>query len=423
MKNGFIMKNPGLGIILLLLLIPLQSSAQINQWRGPDRTGHYPGTGLLKSWPDGGPELIFEATGIGEGFSSPVEHRGTIYETGKKDTIDLLTALTLEGDILWQVPYGRSWVRSMSNTRSTPTLEGNMIYLIGGTGRLVCLDAGGGEEIWSVDVDEQYEAEWHSWGVAESPLIVDDLVICSPAGKKTTLAAFNKFTGEEVWKSRPVGGKRSYVSPMLYDYEGLRLVLGMTSQHVYAADPETGEIRWTFPYYKLNKERAEERGEAIMTNTPLFHENEVFITTGYDYPSVMLKMDPEGRRYTEKWRSETLDNHHGHVVLHEGRLYASNWLDNRRGHWVCLDWETGEVLWDEKWQTKGSIIAADGMLYLYEEKDGNVGLIKADPQGFDLAGTLTVQGGKGPHWAHPGIYNGKLLIRHGDYLAAYDISE
>jgi len=405
--------------ILIFLFLPFVAAAQPDQWRGPARDGHYPDKDLLKTWQKDGPELIFQVSGIGEGFSTPVEHRGIIYVTGKKDTMDLLTAIDQEGQVKWQIPYGRSWIRSFSNTRCTPTLEENRIYLISGTGQLVCMDAEKGDKLWSANTDADFEAEWHEWGISESPLIVDDMIICTPSGEQTTMVAYDKLTGELIWKSKPTGGERSYVSPVLYEYNDLRFILGMTSRDVIAVDPENGKILWTYPYYLSGGEDFDEGG--IMTNTPVFHEDEIFITTGYDFPSVMLKLSADGKSISEKWRNEILDNHHGHVVKMGDYIYGANWKDNRRGLWVCLNWNTGDVMWEKKWHTKGSIITDSELLYIYEEKDGYVGLLKPDNEQFEIISTFQIKDGEGPHWAHPSIYNGKLLIRHGDILFLYNI--
>jgi outer membrane protein assembly factor BamB len=411
------MKSILISIKIFFLLAMV--SAVSAQWRGPDRNGHFPGEGLLSEWPDGGPELLFSVSGIGEGFSSAVEYKGTIYVTGKLDSMDYLTSIGPGGEINWQVPYGRSWIRSFPNSRSSPFLVDDRAYLLGGKGRLVCADALTGKELWAVDVDEDFGADWHNWGLSESPLVVDDLVFCCPAGEQTAMVAFDKETGELVWKTRSIGGQRSYVSPVLYPYEGGRMILGMTSKYFYAVNPANGEILFTFSYY--DQARKYRESGAILTNTPLFRGNEIFITTGYDYPAIMFALSEDGHSLTEKWRSDSLDNHHGHVVRVGDYLYGSNWYDNRNGDWVCLDWNTGETKWVEHWHTKGSIIFSDGMLYIYEEKSGNVGLVYPDPSGFDLRGTFQITDGEGPHWAHPAIYDGKLMIRHGDFLKVYDI--
>jgi outer membrane protein assembly factor BamB len=94
---------------------------------------------------------------------------------------------------------------------------------------------------------------------------------------------------------------------------------------------------------------------------------------------------------------------------------------NSKGNWVCLEWETGEVMFEQEWITKGSIVSADGMLYCYEERSGNVALVKPNPEKFDVISTFNIQAGSGPHWAHPYIADGKLLMRHGNVLMIFNI--
>ncbi len=135
----------------------------------------------------------------------------------------------------------------------------------------------------------------------------------------------------------------------------------------------------------------------------------------------MLKMNADGTGVTEKYSSTVLDNHHHGVVLVDGYVYGSNWINNGGGNWVCMDWDTGQIKWETQWENKGDIIFADGLLYLYEEKQGNVGLVKPNPEKFDLVSSFRVTDGTGPHWAFPFIDNGKLYIRHGEVLMVYNI--
>jgi outer membrane protein assembly factor BamB len=407
-------------ILISLLLIPFGLYAQDANWRGPNRDGHYAEKGLLKTWPEHGPARILTIEGIGRGFSSVSVANQTIFATGMKDTLDYLSAFAMDGTRKWQVSYGRAWRNSYPDTRSTPIVEGKRIYLVSGTGELVCLSTDDGQKIWSVNVDQDFGADWHRWGVAESPLIVDDMVICTPGGKQTTVVAFDKMTGKLIWKSKAVDAERSYVSPTLYQYKDHRFILAMTSKHLIAVNPQNGSIQWQYEYFKPEWS---DRSSLILTNTPIYHQDEIFISKGYDYPSVMLKVDPAGTAVTEKWVNRTLDTHHGGFVYLDGYLYGSNWQNNRMGNWVCLDWETGAVQYETKWFNKGSLIHADGRFYCYEEKSGNVALVKPDPKEFTVVSSFKVDKGSGPYWAHPTIYDGKLFIRHGDVLMVYSISE
>jgi outer membrane protein assembly factor BamB len=406
-------------VIITLVWSHSVIAQEIAQWRGPHRDGIYPDKNLLKSWPQNGPELVLSVKNIGRGFSSPVMSNGIIYVTGMFDTTDYLTAMDMNGNFKWQVPYGRSWLQDPPDTRSTPTVEANRVYVVSGTGRLVCIDAGTGKEIWAVDVDKDYKSEWHRWGVAESPLIVDDKVVCTPGGKETSLVAFDKITGKLIWKSGSVGGQRSYVSPILFEYNSLRLILAMTTTNFFVVDPRNGVVQCSYPFY-LKSSDPEPSG-AILANTPVYMNDEIYITGGYNLPSVMLKLAPDGKSLTEKWVDNTLDNHHHGVVQVGGYIYGSNWIHNNKGNWVCLNWDTGKVEYESEWYSKGNIIYADGMLYLYEEKSGNVGLVKADPSKFEVISSFKVTEGNGQHWAHPAIFDGKLYIRHGDVLLVYNI--
>lgn len=410
-------------LTIIILLSGVSILAQTAQWRGPERNGIYPDTELLKIWPENGPELLLKVEGVGRGFSSAVESGGLIYVTGKKDTLDYLSAIDQNGSILWQKSIGQSYAQSRADTRSTPTVEKDRVYVISGTGQLSCLNAASGELNWSVDVDKEYKAEYHLFGLAESPLIVGDMIISTPGGKQTTMVALNKFTGEEVWKSPSINGRRSYASPVLFEYNDIRLILGFTSKDLIAVDPENGNIVWSYPYYLLSVEKGVEEIGINMTNTPIFKDNEIFITGGYNIPSVMLLLADDGKSVSEKWHNTTLDNHHHGVVLVDGYIYGSNFYHNRFGKWVCLDWNTGEVMYLTEWKNKGSMIYADGMLYVYEEKSGFVGMVEADPKkGFEVVSFFqNTEGGKGPHWAHPSIHKGKLFIRHGDVLQVYGL--
>lgn len=404
---------------LTFFILAYTSNAQLVQWRGPNRDGQFTDTTLLKSWPENGPELLLEVEKIGKGWSSPILAGDMIFTTGMIDTLDYLTAIDLQGNIKWQVPYGRSWNKSFPDTRSTATVEADRIYTQSGTGRLSCFEIATGKEIWAVEVDKEFECEYHRWGNSETPLIVDDKIICTPGGAITSVVAFDKMTGKLIWQSKSLGGPRAYASATLYQYKDFRYILAVIGTDLIALVPETGEIVWNYKYY--DSEMWDQPG-LIWTNTPVFHENEIYLTMGYDYQAVMLQMDTLGQSVSEKFIDRTLDNHHHGVILYDGFLYGSNWYNNKRGRWVCMKWDTGEIKYVDEWDTKGSMIMADGLLYCYNEK-GNVGLVKPDPDGFEVISEFTITQGAGPHWAHPFIADGKLLIRHGDVLMVYDIKE
>lgn len=405
--------------IILVFLTVLQAESQLVQWRGPNRDGIFTETGLLKSWPEGGPQLILEVEKIGKGWSSPVLDDNMIYVTGMIDTLDYLSAIDMQGNIKWQVPYGRSWNKSFPDTRATSVVEDNRIYVQSGTGRVVCFERKTGKEIWAVEVDRDFECEYHIWGNSETPLIVDDKIICTPGGPKTSVVALDKMTGKLIWETKSLGGPRAYASPTLYNFNGKRYILAVIGTDLIAIAPETGEVKWNYKYFDPTKW---DQTGLIWANTPVFKGDRIFLSMGYDYNAKMLQVAPDGNSITEVFTDTIFDNHHHGLILYNGYLYGSNWINNNKGNWVCMDWQTGKIMWEHTWDSKGAIVFADGMLYAYNEK-GNVGLIEPSPEGFKLISEFKITKGAGTHWAHPFIADGKLLLRHGDVLMVYNIKQ
>lgn len=407
-----------LNFTLTFFLLITFSFAQPVHWRGSKGDGKFTDTGLLKKWPETGPLLIFKVEGIGKGYSSVIATDKYLFATGMIDTLDYLSCITPEGQVKWKVPYGRSWKQSFPDTRGSATVEDDRVYVISGTGQLNCINAEDGSVRWNVNVDKDFKSEWHIWGVSESPLIVDDKVICSPGGKETSIVAFDKMTGKLIWKSESVGGPRSYISPVIYEYKQYRYILAATGTHLIALEPETGKVAWSFKYWDGAKW---DQPGLIWANTPLFKGADIFISMGYDYRNVMLTMNEDGKSVTEKWSNLVLDNHHHGLIELDGYVYGSNWISNSKGKWVCQDWNTGETKYETEWQNKGEIIYADGLFYVMDEKGGNVALVNPNPQSFDVISSFKLQGGTGPFWSHPFIANGKLYLRHGDVLFVYNI--
>jgi outer membrane protein assembly factor BamB len=405
-------------IFLSLLTISIIAKSQNTQFRGPERNGIYKDVNLLQEWPAGGPQMILSFDGIGLGWSQPILSKGIIYVTGMLDTTDYLSAVDMSGKLLWRKPYGRSWTKSNPDTRCTPTIDDDRIYVMSGTGNLQCFNAKNGSVIWSFEVDTTYKSKWHRWGVAESPLIVDDKVIVTPGGDIATAVAFNKMTGKLVWQSPPLGDVRSYISATIYKYKQFRYILASTYDNIVAIDPATGTMIWKYGF-NLQKQGS----KAIAINSPIYKNDEIYISNGYDYPSMMLKIAADGKSVSQKWMDNTLDNHHHGLINVGNYIFGSNWISNTEGKWVCLKWDTGEVQYEKDWFSKGPMVYADKMLYVIDEKFGNVGLVKPTPEGFNVISTFTLKKGKGEFWAHPSIYDGKLFLRYNGSVMVYNIKK
>ena len=259
------------------------------------------------------------------------------------------------------------------------------------------------------------------WGIAESLLIDGNKIFFSPGGPETMTIALNKANGNVIWRSASLNDKPGYVSPILINYAGKRVIINVSLGHVFGTDASNGEILWNVSHDQSSNPDMR-KWELIKCTTPLYKDGMVYVTGGYDTGGMMIKIADDGKSAKVEWTDLVLDNHHGGVVLVNGYIYGSNWLNNKDGNWCCIDWKTGKKMWEETWNTKGSIISAEGMLYIYDERNGNVGLVKATPEKFDLISSFKVTpGSTGPFWAHPVIHNGILYLRHTNVLMAYNI--
>ncbi len=410
-------KNTSLFIILTILIPCLTNAQAISDFRPENRTGISAETGLLKSWPAEGPALLWTNLELAKGNSQPSFGTNSIYITGTVGSNDILYALDMDGKILWEAVMGRAWNQSYPDSRATPTVEGNRIYTCSGFGDLACFDAENGKMIWSYKGSEENKGTYGSWGIAESLLVDGNKIYYSPGGPETMTIALNKENGQVIWKSASLNDKPGYVSPILINYAGKKMIINVSLGHVFAVDATNGQILW-----KVAHINPEPGSDLIKCTTPLFKDGMVYVTGGYNTGGMMIKIGPDGSGADTVWTDKVLDDHHGGVVEINGYIYGSNWLNNSNGNWCCIDWDTGKKMWEEHWNCKGSIFAADGMLYIYDEKRGNVGLLKADPEKFDLISSFKInQGNAGPFWAHPVIHNGVLYIRHTNALMAYDI--
>ncbi len=404
------------GVAVLFASTVLAQAADAPDWprfHGPNGDNISPDTGLLKKWPEDGPRLIGSVSGIGYGYSGVTISGGMMFTDGNIDDETVITAMDLKGEKLWQTPNGPAYTASKEGSRGTPTLDEGRVYHESPLGEVICLDAKTGEKIWSVNILEEFDAKNITWALAESVLIDGDNVICCPSGPDAAIVALNKKTGQTVWKAAGTGDKAGYASPTVVEYQGLRMILTMTHDALVGVNADTGELLFHhkhFAKYGVN---------ALM---PIFHDGQVFISSGYGGGSAMVKIDVDGETATatKVWFSKELDNHHGGVMLLGGYLYgACHSLNNAQ--WVCLDWKTGERMYSERGVGKGSVTFADGMLYTLSEKR-DVGLVKPTPDGHELISEFKIpEGGEGPTWAHPVVCGGRLLIRHADRLFAYDV--
>jgi outer membrane protein assembly factor BamB len=403
---------------LLIALLAACAGAAEPSWpcfHGPDRTNRSPETGLLKTWPEGGPKLLWTASGLGRGYSSVSIADGRIYSAGMIDKQTFVLAFSLEGKPIWKTLNGESWSTTRrwaigyAGSRATPTFDDGRVYHLSERGRLACLDAATGKAVWSTDLLKRFDAKVSKYGYAESVLLDGDHLICTPAGEKGVIACLDKTTGRTVWATTGIPGDAAYASPVLAEFGGVTQVLGQTSSRLFAVDRRTGKRLWAVT---LENQRDNN------CTDPLFHKGHVLASSGYGTGSLLVKLSAADGRIAAKevWRSALMDNHHGGIVRVGEHVYGAG--HQKRG-WFCLDLMTGRPLWNAR--GKGSLTFADGMLYCLDER-GTISLVEATPKALRVAGSFDVpKGGSGLYWAHPVVCGGRLYVRHADKLYAYDV--
>lgn len=403
--------------VLSASLLSCSGPGAYSDWRGPNRDGIYPSeSGLMKVWPEGGPELLWSYENLGAGHNSVAVAGGRVYATGIRDSAESLGYLSvfdLAGELLWEKAYGKDFVDNFMGSRSTPVVVDDLIYIESGSGVIYCLDRENGEERWSVDfLDDLGVDSLIQFGYSESVLIDGDRLYCVPGGKENNVVALNRHTGALIWSSPGNGEQATYNSPILVEMGSQRLVVAMTAASVMGFDAETGEMYWR---------REQTQGNNIHAATPLYADGKLLVispdprsTSGM----VQFRLLDDGRDVEEIWRNTKLRNFMGGVVKIDSCLYGSAHI---RPNWQVLSWNTGEMLVQNKELGGGPVIFADGMFYCYAEKDGEIALVNAGPEHFEVVSKFTVPLGSQQHWAHPVIHQGVLYVRHGEALMAYAI--
>jgi len=379
------------------------------EWRN-DRTGIYNETGLLKSWPENGPELLWHYDGLGDGHSSVTISSGKIYVAGLLDGKGYLHVFDLNGGLLNKIMYGDEWTLNYDGTRGASTISDGKIYLISGMGDLICLDENNPEVvIWKRNLLVDFESKNNTWGITESPLIIGEKIIATPGGKEHNVVALNKNTGELIWSSPAKGELSAYCSPLYIGDQETPLIVTITADHIIGLEASTGKLLWSFESKNRNQ---------IQSNTPVYANN-MILCTSVDKGSTMLRLSEGGRKAEIVWEIPEFDNMMGALVKIGDYVYGSDSGYTNR-YWYCVNWETGEIMYRERGLSVGVAIAADSMLYCYSDK-GEMALVRATPEKFDIVSQFQIEMGTAQHWAHPVIYQGVLYVRHGDTLMAYRV--
>ena len=419
-----------LAVTVLALAGSTIDAADWPQWRGPNRDGVSTETGLLKEWPKGGPKLAWKANLGGVGYGSPVIVGDKLFITAAEDDKDGLKefAVCLDaktGAQVWKVSlatgeggYLTGWG---SGPRSSPTVDGDAVYLLGARGDLVRLKATDGATVWSVNLKKDFGGGIPTWGYSESVLIDADNVICSPGGSKGTVLALNKKTGAKVWQSEELTDGAGYASLIAADIGGVRQYITQTSAAAVGVRAKDGKLLW--------RQTTLKRSVAVIP-TPIVHDGYAFFTSGYGAGCELFKLtSKDDATSAEKVYSpnKLIANHHGGVVRIGDHIYGHTDSGNR---WVCFEYksEATDPVWESKDLDKGSLVAADGRLYCYGQSKGTCVLVEASPKEWKESGRFEIpEKSQSPRrqgmiWAHPVVANGKLFLRDHELLFCYDVA-
>lgn len=397
-------------VILFTCLSFLSKAQEATSWRGASGSGIYTVDKLLPQWPAEGPRIIWSSDKLGQGFSSPAFANNKIYINGMVDSIATLFVLDISGKEIQRYKYGKEFGGNYPGVRSTPTIAGDLAYLLTGKGKLTCLNLKSGNPVWVKDFMTDFDGINITWGYTESVLIDGDKLFCTPGGKNNNVMALNRMTGETIWNCSGLGETSAYCTPLLVKLPNRQLLVTHTSGNVLGIDASTGKMLWNF---------AHPNQWAVHPNTPIYHDGGLFVFSGYGQGGEKLKLSADGSSVTKEWEIKSFDSRMGGAVLIDGYLYGSGDKDRS---WQCIDWKTGAQKYSSTEVAKGVAIAVNDKLIGYSEK-GELFMADANPSAFKVISKTKVTLGSEQHWAHPVVNNGILYVRHGNVLIAYEISE
>ena len=382
-----------------------------NYWtnfRGPKRDGNYEAAPVLTSWPSGGLSPIWKQP-VGVGYASFAVADGRAYTIEQRRGQEVVAAYDVgTGREVWTQAWNALYSDSTGDgPRATPTWDEGRIYALGATGELRCLDANSGAVIWGKNILSENGASNLQWAMAASPLIVDDKVIVLPGGAPNkSVVAYNKNTGAPVWKV--LSDTQAYVSPMLVELAGRRQIMVVSSSRVVGLVPETGALLWSHAW--------DTSGGINVSQPVVVDKNRFFISSGYGKGAALVEVKGSGNSFTATtiWENINMKNKFNSSVLHNGYVYG---LDE--GILTCLDVNTGERKWKGGRYGYGQVLLASGHLLVTSDA-GDLALVKAAPDQYTEVARFSALQGK--TWNYPAIADGRLLVRNGSEMAAYDIS-
>jgi outer membrane protein assembly factor BamB len=396
-----------------LYLCPDASAADWPQFLGPERNGISSEKGLLQSWDEKGPPLVWKRQ-VGEGYSGPVIARGRLillHRVENEEVVESFDAAT--GKPQWKFSYPTAYsdqVGKGDGPRCTPVISGQRVYTLGAEGKLHCLELESGKKVWERSLVEEYKVKQNFFGVGSTPLVEGNLVLVNVGGKDAGIVALDKDTGKEKW--RATGDGASYASPVAATIDGVRYAIFFTRRGIVLLEPATGKVlfekQWRAAY-----------DTTVNAATPTVVGNLLFFSASYDTGAILLRVTKN--QVKEVWsREDALSSHYNTSIYHEGYLYGIDGRQESGARLRCIELKTGKVQWTQKPFGCASMVLADGHLIALTEK-GDLVLLRPSPKSYQeisRARVLTF-----PCRAEIALANGRLYARDGENHMCWNLQK
>ena len=401
------MEKLAAGCLAWLALASSLAGADWPQFHGPNRDAASRETQLARSWPEGGPKVLWTVK-VGKGYGGACIQGGKVYLLDRPDRRqDVLRCFDLQtGTEEWTYAYAAPGRVSHDGSRSTPLATDKYVVTVGVFGHVHCVSKATKKPVWTRHLLRDYGGRRPPrWGVAQSPLLYKGSVILSPESDSVGIVALAPDTGKELWRSKPLG-QMHYVAPRVITLGGVDQVVTVNGDGVSAVDASNGKVLWNYGGFRCRI--------SIPNVTPIDDER-VFVTAGYDAGCAMVKVARSGESFaaTELFKGNQCNSQMNPAILFKGHLYANSNSNSDSDGLLCMNLD-GKVLWktgrSPNFQ-RGHMLLADGMIYVIDGRGGSLHLVELSPKGFkELA---KVEGLLGPPepWAPLSLSDGKLIIR------------
>ncbi|QEG37371.1 PQQ-binding-like beta-propeller repeat protein [Bythopirellula goksoeyrii] len=402
--------------VLQAAIVIVANAEDWPQWQGAIRDGKSNEMGLLTSWDEGGPPRQWLYQDCGYGFGGPAIVGDRLYIMGTRHGEEFLFCLDTEtGSELFKTKIGALYENDWGDgPRGTPTVVDGKIYALAARGNLACVNASTGEEIWSTSLLD-IGGKIPEWGYAESPLVLEDRVLCTPGGSDGAIVALDRANGQVIWRCEDLSEEAHYSSLVLAEDGGRRIAVQLLASQLVGVDPEHGELLWSLPW----------GGTVAVVPTPTVRGKEVYASSGYGAGCMLIRLNGSAEPEVI-FSNKLMSNHHGGIIRLDDYVYG--YADGKG--WLCQSCANGKRVWREREAFgKGAISYADGHFYCLSEDDGEVALVEPSPDGweergrFRLSPQTELRKPEGKIWTHPVIANGRLYLRDLEYVFCYDIQD